>query len=310
MAEDFVIYTNAGEYIDAYDAALEALDEVTRLEKLLSYFDEESEISRINQLADRDFVETTEEVYSILKYCNDLFFRTDGAFDITSTALWEAWGFMKRRPRLPSEEERREALERVSSRKILWDDARYALRFTQKGMRISLGSVGKGLATDAASAILRASGMENFLLCGGVSSVFASGARRGRNDWLVGLQHPASLKERLGEIPLENRALGTSGSATQFFWQNGKRYGHVLDPRSGLPVTNVLSVSVVAPTAAEADALATAFYVMGVDATRDFCKNRPDLSVLFVLPKVGSDCEIHFLGESCSFIPSKKERTL
>ncbi|MDO4575406.1 MAG: FAD:protein FMN transferase [Planctomycetia bacterium] len=282
MAAEFVIFVNAGEYRDAVETSLDALDEVTRLEKLLSYFDEESEIFRINQWAAGGFLSTDAEVYGLLRQCDALYRATDGAFDMTATPLAKAWGFMRRKGTVPDEATRCSAMACVGGDKIDWDDGNRSLRFHVSGMEISLGSIGKGFAIDAAAGVLEAAGMENFLIHGGNSSVLARGARRGRTDWLVGLHHPLKPSSRLMEIPVRDRAVGTSGSATQFFWHEGKRYGHVLDPRTGFPAQGVLSVSVLAGTATEADALATAFYVMGVEKTRAFCETRPDLGVVFV----------------------------
>lgn len=296
MAAEFLIYTNAGEYRDGVDVALDALDEVTRLEKVLSYFEEESEISQINTWAGRDFVEVSPEVYGLLKQCAAIFEETRGAFDITATPLSEVWGFMARKGKVPEESQRLQALSLVDGKGILWDDGRWAVRLPRCGMRISLGSIGKGFALDQAATVLESGGVENFLFHGGNSSVLARGMRRGRKDWLVGLHHPLKPGRRLREIPLQNRALGTSGSATQFFWWQGKRYGHVLDPRSGFPAEGVLSVTVLASTAMEADALATAFYVMGVEASKEFCENRPDLGVLFALPTRGGEPELKSFG--------------
>ena len=296
MASDFVLFANAGEYSTLFDTAAAALDEVSRLEQLLTYFDSESEISRINRLAGLGWVETEPEVYDLLKYCRQLDFDTHGAYDITATPLCEVWGFMRRKGVLPEEEERRTALESVSTERITWDDEGCRLKFERPGVKISLGSVGKGLALDRAGDVLAEAGVTDFLFHGGASSVLARGARRGREDWLIGLHHPLRPKERIREITLRDRALGTSGSATQFFWSGGKRYGHILDPRTGWPAVNVLSTTVLAPTAREADALATAFYVLGIEQTRAFCEKRPDLAVIFVLPKGANELEMVEVG--------------
>lgn len=296
MAADFVIFTNAGEYENAFEAAVDALDEVSRLEKVLSYFLPDSEISRLNADGPYYPVSVSPEVYGLLRQCRDLSEATRGAFDVTATPLSEVWGFMRREGRLPSEEERLDALAKVSTASIEWEDADCALKLGCEGMKVSLGSIGKGFALDAAVRVLEQSGLDDFIFHGGLSSVVAHGARRGRKDWLLGLHHPLKKNERLLEIPIRDRALGTSGSATQFFWANGRRYGHVIDPRTGFPAMNVLSATVLAPTATEADALATAFYVMGPDETRDFCRNHPELGVLFVLPS-GVDVKIVRIGE-------------
>ena len=103
--------------------------------------------------------------------------------------------------------------------------------------------------------------------------------------WCVGVSHPLRPQQRLAEFHLQDQALGTSGSGVQFFHHQGKRYGHVLDPRTGTPADRVLSSTAIAPDAATADALATAFYVMGVDATREYCESHPEVSALLQCPE-------------------------
>src|SRR5690606_4402755 len=127
--------------------------------------------------------------------------------------------------------------------------------------------------------------MDCFLLHGGNSSVLArgssdatAGSEHDDAGWWIGLRHPLRPDQRVGQVRLLNSALGTSGSGTQFFIHKGRRYGHILDPRSGWPAQNVLSTTVIAPTAAEADALATAFYVMGSSAVEEFCQRHPQIS--------------------------------
>lgn len=296
MAADFVILTNAGEYENAFDAAVEALDEVSRLEKVLSYFIPESEVSFLNEDGPYYPVALSSEVYLLLRQCRELFEATDGAFDVTATPLSEVWGFMRRHGRLPTENERLEAMKKVGSGSLVFNDEDSSVQLGCEGMKVSFGSIGKGFALDLAAQILERWELNDYLFHGGLSSIVARGARRGRKDWLVGLHHPLKPTERLMEIPLKDRALGTSGSATQFFWANGRRYGHVLDPRTGFPGMDVLSATVLAPSATEADALATAFYVMGPDQTKAFCEKRPDLGVIFVLPDAGTNVKIVQFG--------------
>ncbi len=116
--------------------------------------------------------------------------------------------------------------------------------------------------------------------------------------WSIGLPHPYRRTERLGQIRLRDQALSTSGSATQFFEHNGRRLGHILtDPRSGLPVEGVLSATALAPTAAEADALSTAFYVLGPQAVDEYCARRPDVGAVLVCPAARSPgIEVHTFG--------------
>jgi thiamine biosynthesis lipoprotein len=133
---------------------------------------------------------------------------------------------------------------------------------------------------------LRDQAVENFLIHGGQSSIVACGSRsgliEGEHGWSIALRHPLRDEIRLGEVWLRDAALGTSGSAHQFFYHQGKRYSHVLDPRTARPAEGMLSTTVIAPTGAEADALATAFFVMGIDATLVYCEQHPELAAILI----------------------------
>ena len=161
------------------------------------------------------------------------------------------------------------------------------LRFLQAGIEINLGSIGKGYALDRAGELLAECGVDDYLLHGGNSSVLARGAHAelgADGGWSVGVRDPLHPARRLGQLRVRDRALATSGSGTQFFVHHGKRYGHMLDPRTGQPAEGVLSATVLAPTAAEADALSTAFYVMGPEQTAAYCDQHPEIAALMFCP--------------------------
>jgi thiamine biosynthesis lipoprotein len=135
-------------------------------------------------------------------------------------------------------------------------------------------------------------GIEHYLLHGGQSSILARGSRgnfdnpitANREGWWIGLRHPLRPNQRIAEVRVLNRALATSGSAVQFFLHQGRRYGHILDPRTGRPAEGTLSTTVVAPTAAEADALSTACYVLGRDAALALCDKCPQIALIHISP--------------------------
>jgi thiamine biosynthesis lipoprotein len=162
------------------------------------------------------------------------------------------------------------------------------VRFTRAGVELNPGAIGKGWAVDRASDALAAAGVPSMLVHGGQSSVRARGihgpALPGRRGWPVGLRHPLFPGRRLATITLDDRALGTSGSATQFFVDRGRRLGHILDPRTGRPAEGVLSATVIAPTAAVADALSTAAYVLGVAGLETIAPPGGDVAAILVLP--------------------------
>jgi thiamine biosynthesis lipoprotein len=300
MACQFQIFLNAGQYQRDTETAVAALDLIDRLEEQLSVYREQSEISQLNRLAAHEWVTVEPRLFTLLEKAVELHAHTTGAYDITAGPLSSAWGFTRRLGAIPQSDELLLALESVGSQYLELNRADRRVRFSKAGVAINLGSIGKGYALDRAAELLTAAGIDDFLLHGGHSSVLGRGAHGSRardQGWSVGVRHPLRPERRLGELCLKDRGLATSGSGTQFFLYEGRRYGHILDPRTGWPAEGVLSVSVLAPTAAEADALSTAFYVMGNEAAREYCRQHPDISALMLCPgaRAGS-LETHFLG--------------
>ena len=292
MATEFAVFLNAGQYAGGTEAALEALDRVEALEAQMSVFRPKSEISRLNRQAAEGPVGVEPRLFALLELAIRLHAETDGAFDVTSGPLWRAWGFARREGRIPRREELAAAIERVGSHLVDLGAAQGTVRFRRPGVELNLGSIGKGYALDRCAESLVEAGVGDFLLHGGRSSVLARGSRRPIRPspdappagWVVGVPDPTRPDRRLAELRLEDRALATSGTQTQYFRHQGRRYGHILDPRSGQPAEGLLSATVVAPSGAEADALSTAFYVMGADRALDYCGSRPDLGAALVCP--------------------------
>jgi thiamine biosynthesis lipoprotein len=291
MACQFEVCLNAGQYAQGTQAALDALDLVEALEDQLSYFRANSELSRINRTADRQPVEVEPRLFELLELAMRISGETSGALDLTSTPLWEAWGFARRAGSVPSEEQLAEALQRVGSQWVELDRRQRSIRFRREGVRLNLGSIGKGYALDRCAEALLHSGVHDFLLHGGYSSMLARGSQAAAAAggdasaaWLVDIRHPLRPKRRLAEVRLRDRGLSTSGSGAQSFRHQGHRYGHILDPRTGRPAEAVLSATVIAPSAALAEALSTAFSVMGPEAALEYCRQRPELGVVLSCP--------------------------
>jgi thiamine biosynthesis lipoprotein len=306
MACEFQIFFNAGQYAEATEVALEVLDFVEQLEAQLTFFRDTSHLSWINQNAGQRAVEVDPGLFEILDLALRVHAETAGAFDITATPLWEVWGFARRSGALPDADLLADAKTRVGSQWVELDRQRHTVRFLKPGIRLNLGSVGKGYALDRCAEHLHSAGIEHFLIHGGGSSVLACGAQGSTGadsatgvpaSWIVGLPHPLRPERRLGEIRLCDRALGTSGSQAQSFWHQGRRYGHILDPRTGWPAQNVLTATAIAPTALLADALSTAFYVMGPQQALDYCRERPELAAIIIAPaRRRGGFEVHSIG--------------
>lgn len=269
----------------AVELASRALDRVEALENQLTIYSDDSEVSRLNRTAHPGPVAVEEGLFRLLELGRAISEWSGGAYDVTSGALSHAWGFVRGPRRVPSDEERAEALARTGWSKLRLDPATRSVSFDVPGMVVNFGSIGKGYAIDRAVDVIRGHLLPtSALVHGGRSSLYALGSPPGRfaDRWEVALRNPFDESSPLGVFRVRNRAIGTSGGAFQSFEAGGRSYGHILDPRTGEPADGPASVTVLAPTAAEADALSTALYVLGPDAARDLVARRPDVGVVFV----------------------------
>jgi thiamine biosynthesis lipoprotein len=191
--------------------------------------------------------------------------RTESAYDPTSMPLVRLWRRCRDELRTPTDDEIAAVLELVGTGLVVLNAADDSIRFERPGVELNLNGIGKGYALDREAELLLGEDNNEWLLHGGRSSVLARGDHNGLGGWPVGIGNPLFRETRLATLILKDQAMGTSGSGTQFFRVEGRRFGHILDPRTGWPVSDMLSVTVVAPDAALADALATAFFVLGVE---------------------------------------------
>jgi thiamine biosynthesis lipoprotein len=286
MACEFEVQLAAARDDDAMHHVFEALDLVEALESQLTIYRDDSEVVRINQLANAGPTAVEPRLFGLIDFAQRLHRETEGALDITSGPLSEVWGFSRREGRVPSEEQIEEARQHVGMQYVDLDPASQTIAFRRLKMAINFNSLGKGYALDRMAELLASEGIDDVLLQGGKSSVLARGNQPGSNEpgWRVGVRHPLRNSERLAEIVLQDQALSTSGAGTQFFIRRGKRYGHILDPRTGRPAEGLYSTTVLAPTATEAEALSTAFYVMGPQKAAEYCAAHPEIAALLIAP--------------------------
>jgi thiamine biosynthesis lipoprotein len=268
----------------AHVAANEALDEIDRLEDQLTVYRDHSEVSRLNARAGRHPVVVETSLFELLTLAQRLHGETDGAFDIAVGALIKAWGFYRRQGRVPAPAELDAVRGRIGMGHVRLDAERQTVAYDRPGLEINLGSIGKGYALDRVVRLLRGDwGVPNLLVHGGHSSVFAAGREAdGADGWTVGLLDPLEPARRRAVLRLRDRGLGTSSATYQHLEYQGRRLGHLLDPRTCWPAEGMLSATVTAPTAAEADALATAFFILGADAARAYCAARPEIGAVLI----------------------------
>lgn len=264
--------------------ASDAFAVVHDLENQLTVYRDDSDVARLNANAAESPQIVQHDLYAFLKWTRALSDTTDGAFDSASGALIRLWRDCRLSDRIPTPNEIAGALKCSGIRNITFDDTSRTIRFPRPGFGFDLGAVGKGHGVDQLAARLRENGMSDFLVHGGYSSVFAAGDHVGQGGWPVSLKNPLFLDDSYATVLLSNRALGTSGSNVQYFRHEGRRYGHILDPRTGWPAEGLLSVTVLAATAAEADAYSTALYVMGLEKAIRWCQDHPDVWAILVPP--------------------------
>ena len=273
-------------------AVHEALDEVDRLEAQMTVYREDSELSRLNRTAFLAPVAVEERLYDLLRLACALGKETEGAFDITSGPLIRCWGFFERKGRLPGGEELRAAQEVSGWDKVSFDDDARSVSFCRQGVELNLGSIGKGYALDRAAEQIRKAGLRDFLIHAGHSSVLAFGDSHKGPGWEISIRDPRVPQGDLGGFCLMNQGMSTSGVGEQFFTANGQRFGHILDPRTGRPDMRNLLCSVVAPTAARAEALSTAFFVMDAERVQGYCEAHPEVGTIVLAasatPEIGT----------------------
>ena len=293
MACDFDVMLNPDGPLDQLDAASTALDLVHELEQKLTVYREDSELSQINRLACHQSVSVDHELFELLLMSRELSLLTQGAFDPASGALIQLWRDCRQQARIPTQEEIDQALSQCSVLQVTFDSNEQTIRFPLSGIEFNLGAIGKGYAVDRAGECLSLRGVEHWLVHGGRSSIKAWGSHAGHDGWPIGLKNPLIPEKPFATVLLKNQAMATSGTAVQWFRHEGRRYGHILDPRTGWPVESLLSVSVICADSAMADALSTAFFVLGVEKSLACCDNLPDSVgvIFFPLPKQGQTLE-------------------
>jgi thiamine biosynthesis lipoprotein len=257
----------------------EGVAEIRRIETLLTEFSQDSQTALLNRYAGVHPMQTDPEVLQLIRRCLHLSAITQGAFDITAGALKTLYDFKQRQARIPDAALLSDTLATVGHRYIrLSGDTAFLLK---KGMHIGFGAIGKGYAADRVRALWRSQGVRAGVI-NASGDLTAWGLQPDGNPWRVGIADPRDPSRILLWLPVDDAAVATSGNYEQYFEIDGVRYSHNIDPRTGIPVRGIKSVTIISPSAELSDALATAVTVMGTAAGLDLIDQLPEVHGIII----------------------------
>ena len=243
----------------------EGVKEVQRIEKLLTTFKDDSETNLINQYAGIQPVQVSAEVFNIIERSIKISSVTQGAFDISYGSIDKSlWNFDQTMTALPSQETAKKMVRLINYKNIVLDKQNQTVFLREKGMRIGFGGIGKGYAAEMAKDVMKRKGARSGIV-NASGDLTAWGTQPGGKPWTVGIVHPDYKNHPFSYLNVSNMAVATSGNYEKYVMINGKKYSHTIDPRTGLPVSGIKSVTIISPNAEICDAMATPVMVMGIE---------------------------------------------
>ncbi len=279
VAEDSL---KALEYID------QALAEITRIEKLISSWDENSQTSAINRNAGIAPVVVDQELFDLIQRSLAISKLTDGAFDISYASMDRIWRFDGSMTGMPTAEQIRESVSRVGYENIVLDTEKHSVFLKEHGMKIGFGAIGKGYAADRAKQLLMDQGVPAGII-NASGDMNTWGKQANGKDWTIAITNPLNKDHVFATLPMREGAVVTSGDYERFVSFNGVRYAHIINPKTGYPATGIISVTIFAKSAELADALATSVFVLGIEVGMDLIDQLPAVDVIII----GEDGKIH-----------------
>lgn len=260
----------------------QAFGKMQRIEDLATSFNDSSEVGQLNLNAGQRDISVHKEVLEIIKQAQEVSEYSDGAFDVTILPLLRLWNFKSSNPRVPTESEISEKRGLVDFRKIVIDDVKVFL--PEANMGVDLGAIAKGYAVDKAVEVLENYDYKDFMVeAGGDLRAVAGELTRGQRT--IWVRHPRKAGEFFAKIKMDETAVASSGDYERFFEVGGKRFHHILNPKTGNPASPVISVTIFSETTALADAYATAVFVLGPEKGLDFIEKLPEIEGLIVYEK-------------------------
>ena len=281
MGSKFEITVVANDSIEGVHYISMAVEEITRIEKLISSWDQNSETWAVNAAAGKSAVKVSKELYDLVERSLKLSRLTDGAFDISYASMDRIWKYDGSMNIMPSDKKIKASVSNVGFQNIILNQQETSIFLKLPGMKIGFGAIGKGYAADKAKSLLMQMGVSAGIVnASGDMSTW--GKQPDGSDWKVALTNPMDKTKGFGLLPVVDKAVVTSGNYEKYVLFDGKRYAHIIDPRTGYPSTGILSVTVFAPKAELADALATSVFVMGKETGLDRINQLPNVECIII----------------------------
>ena len=247
----------------------DAVEEIKRIEKLFTTFDESSQTNLINRNAGITPVKVDREMYDLIERSKKISTLTQGAFDITYGSIDKRlWNFDKTMTSLPDAQTAKKLVRLINYRNVILDEKNCSVFLKEKGMRIGFGGIGKGYAAEKAKSLLQQKGVKSGII-NAAGDLTAWGYQPNGKPWTIGIADPDTKRQAFSFLEITNTSIATSGNYEKFVFIDGKKYSHTIDPKTGLPVRGIKSVTIICPNAEIADAMATPVMIMGIKTGLD-----------------------------------------
>lgn len=281
MGSRFNITVVAKDSLQAASYQTMAIGEILRIEKLISSWDINSQTSEINRNAGRQPVQVDRELFNLIKRAISISKLTDGAFDISYASMDAIWSFDGTMTKIPSDNSIKKSVSKVGYKNIELDDANTTVFLKLPGMKIGFGAIGKGYAADKTKTLLIENGVQSGII-NAAGDMNTWGKQPNGEEWNIAITNPLNKNKVFAILPLKNGAVVTSGNYEKYITLKGKRYSHIIDPRTGYPSSGIISVTVFAPKAELADALATSVFVMGIEVGLNRINQLPRIECVII----------------------------
>ena len=281
MGSRFDLTVVANDSIEGEKYIDTAINEISRIEKLISSWEANSQTTKINQSAGIQPVKVDKELFDLIVRSMSISKLTDGAFDISYASMDKIWKFDDSMTEMPTNKTIKESIEKVGYQRIILDRENHTVFLPQKGMKIGFGAIGKGYAADKTKKKMMEMGVTAGII-NASGDMNTWGTQPDGKDWTIAITNPMNKSKAFAILPLKQGAVVTSGNYEKYVMFNGIRYAHVINPKTGYPSQGVISVTVFAPSAELADALATSVFVMGIEVGLDRINQIPNVESIVI----------------------------